>query len=219
METQHSKKAVRKYNSPLRARQAAETRRRILDAAILRFGEHGYTRTTLRDIAREAEVSSDSVQAQGSKADIFLAAFDLALVGDDQAFPLREQPDLSDAYAAETLERFYAFGCAFLAESSRRSASMWVAFFGAAANDPHLAEAYEAKTAAMRAESVTAVRFLISRELISPPRNIDVLADELWATAHIAQYVLLVRQAGWNEEQYVEWLTDTMIATVRRHCG
>jgi AcrR family transcriptional regulator len=209
---------VRKYNSPLRAKRAAETRARILDAAVARFGELGYAGTTLRDIARAAGISIDSVQAQGSKAEIFLAAFDMALVGEDQAFPLREQPALRDVFAAESLEEYLAGFCAFVAESSRRSVGLWVAFIGASASDSQLAEAYAAKMSAMRAESAANVRFIVSKGWVSPPRDAGVLADELWATAHGAQYDALVRYAGWSEERYLAWLTATITATVHRHC-
>jgi AcrR family transcriptional regulator len=194
---------------------------RVLEAAGACFGERGYPGTTLRDIARAAGVSLDTVQAQGTKAQLFLAAFDLALVGEDQALPLREQsaPELREAFAADTLEGYMTPGCAFLADGNRRSAALWRAFVGAAAGEEELAEAYAAKMQAMRAESVSGTRLLISRGVISAPADIQALADELWLTAHVAQYHLLVIQAGWSEERYLAWLTESMIAAVRRHCG
>jgi AcrR family transcriptional regulator len=212
---------ARAYRSPLREHQAAATRLRVLEAAAERFGAHGYLGTTLRDIAGAAGVSPDTVQAQGSKAQLFLAAFDFALVGEDQALPLREHsaPELREALAADTLEGVMRPGCKFLAEGNRRSAALWWAFVGAAAAEEQLAAAYAAKMQAMRAESASGMRLLISRGLIKEPASLQELADELWGIAHVAQYHLLVQQAGWSEERYLAWLTETMIAAVRRHCS
>ncbi|WP_236795249.1 TetR/AcrR family transcriptional regulator [Amycolatopsis sp. GM8] len=221
MAREHRSPAVRAYKSPLRKQQAAATRLRVLSVAGECFGAHGYPNTTLRDIARAAGVSLDTVQAQGSKAQLFLAAFDLALVGEDQALPLREQenPELREAFAGGDLEGFMKPMCAYLADSNRRSAALWRAFVGATAGEPLLDEAYAAKMDAMRAEGVSSLRLLISRGVIKAPANLSELADELWMTAHVAQYHLLAHQAGWPEQRYLAWLTESMIAAVRRHCA
>jgi AcrR family transcriptional regulator len=221
MTTEHRSGSARTYTSPLREHQAAETRLRVLRAAAERFGEQGYLGTTLRHIAGAAGVSLDTVQAQGGKAQLFLAAFDFTLVGADHALPLREHstPELREAFAADTFEGVMRPGCAFLADGNRRSAALWRAFADAAAAEEQLAEAYAAKMRAMRAESVSGMRLLISRGLIKEPANLQELADELWVIAHVAQYDLFVRQAGWSEERYLAWLTESMIAAVRRHCG
>jgi len=208
--------AVRAYSSPLRDRQAAETRRRVLEAAAVCFGEHGYAGTTLRDIARAASVSLDTVRAQGAKTSLFLAAFDLALVGEDQALPLREQPapQLREAFAARTLEDLLPALCAFLAESNRRSAKLWWAFAGAATSESDLAQAYTAKMDVMRAEGISNLRWMISNGMLDAPANLQELADELWLIAHVAQYHLLVTQAGWSQKRYLSWLNDRVAATV-----
>jgi hypothetical protein len=152
---------------------------------------------------------------------LFLAAFDFALVGEDQALPLREQsaPQLREASAADTPEDSLAFGCAYLADSNRRSAALWRAFIGAAASEEQLAEAYADKMEEMRAESAASIRLLVSRGVYKESANLQEMADEQWMLAHVAQYHLLVQQAGWSEERYLAWLIQSMIACVRRHCG
>ena len=49
--------STRGYRSELRARQAGETRQRIVRAAAQLFAELGYARTTLKAIAERAQVS------------------------------------------------------------------------------------------------------------------------------------------------------------------
>jgi hypothetical protein len=106
-----------------------------------------------------------------------------------------------------------------LADSNRRSAALWRAFVSAAASEEQLAEAYADKMEAMRAESAASIRLLVSRGVYKEPANLQEMADEQWMLAHVAQYHLLVQQAGWSEERYLAWLIESMIACVRRHCG
>src|SRR6188768_4457455 len=51
----------RRYNSPLRADQARQTRSRILDAAYRLFAERGYAATTIAAVADAAGVSSETI--------------------------------------------------------------------------------------------------------------------------------------------------------------
>ena len=76
----------RAYRSTVRQEQAAQTRRRILDAAWSRFESAGYARTTIREIASEADVAVDTVYATfGTKARILTALIDARLnPGDDR---------------------------------------------------------------------------------------------------------------------------------------
>src|SRR3712207_2469064 len=67
----------RRYHSPKRERQAQRTRGQIIDAARRLFAQHGFAKTTVEAIAREAGVSSQTVYASvGSKRGIVLALLD-----------------------------------------------------------------------------------------------------------------------------------------------
>lgn len=68
-----------------RAAKRAATAQRILDVARAEFGERGWEATTIRGIARRANVDPSLVmQHYGSKADLFVIAiqFDEAIPGD-----------------------------------------------------------------------------------------------------------------------------------------
>ncbi|MEE6311521.1 TetR family transcriptional regulator, partial [Plantactinospora veratri] len=69
---------TRTYRSELRDRQAAETRRRVVEAAIEVFGQHGYQAATFAQIARRAGVSVETVRRHGPKAAIMWAAVEVA---------------------------------------------------------------------------------------------------------------------------------------------
>ena len=51
------KHTARKYSSPIRERQANQTRTNILDATQRLFLERGYAKTTVEAIAQEADIS------------------------------------------------------------------------------------------------------------------------------------------------------------------
>ncbi|MBX3068369.1 MAG: TetR/AcrR family transcriptional regulator [Cryobacterium sp.] len=52
---------TRTYRSKIRDRQAAETKRQILEAAMILFSEKGFSSTTIRAIAQSAEVTPQTI--------------------------------------------------------------------------------------------------------------------------------------------------------------
>jgi AcrR family transcriptional regulator len=80
--------------------KGAQTRRAILDAAIVRFGREGYRATSVADIARDASVSGTAAYAYfDGKEDLFLAAVDedaAAAISEGMAGILDEKGERSD---------------------------------------------------------------------------------------------------------------------------
>src|ERR1700749_4293643 len=72
---------TRTYRSELRQQQAEQTRARGVAAAAELFASDGYARTTVAKIAAAAGVSAETVQGQGSKAALLIAAAEFAGVG------------------------------------------------------------------------------------------------------------------------------------------
>lgn len=78
--------------SPRPARDAKETRARILEAAQKAFSRRGYSQTGVRDIAGEAGVASSLVMKYfGSKANLFYEALKESLAG--TALPFADKSD------------------------------------------------------------------------------------------------------------------------------
>ncbi len=78
----------RRYRSPMRRKQAAQTRARIITASEWLFTRHGYGETTIEAIANRAGVSPQTVYATfGSKAAVLAALLEalVALVRQDEA--------------------------------------------------------------------------------------------------------------------------------------
>src|SRR5579875_950703 len=80
--------APRRYRSPRRAAQAAETRRAVLAAARELLSEVGYRGMTVAAIARRADVAVDTVYASvGRKPEVLRRLVETALSGTDETVP------------------------------------------------------------------------------------------------------------------------------------
>ena len=131
------------YNSPLRARQAAATRRSILDAALQLFGERGWAATTLPAIAAEAGVSVDTIYAVfGTKSALLMDVVHLAIVGDDDEAEMSERPDFALLGKGRRHERLRA-GVRYTLRVYDRSVPILRALREAAASDPVARERFE----------------------------------------------------------------------------
>src|SRR5258707_14772462 len=75
----------RRYRSPRRQMQAEQTRAAVIAAASRVFSERGWMATNVRDIAREAGVSVETLYSGfGSKAELLKVVLDVAIVGDEE---------------------------------------------------------------------------------------------------------------------------------------
>lgn len=93
---------LRTYDSPLRARQAEETRGRILDAAV-RVMARGIASLSVPAVAREAGVSVPTVYRHfGTKNDLILAVYPhlVRRAGLNQLAPPRSMDELRDGLRA-----------------------------------------------------------------------------------------------------------------------
>src|SRR5260221_8642389 len=82
-------KPKRRYDSPRRRQQAADTRRDILAAAQRRFEHDGYVATTMAAVAKDADVALKTVYlAFETKGGLLRALWHLLLRGDDDRTPV-----------------------------------------------------------------------------------------------------------------------------------
>src|SRR5690606_20066 len=113
-----------RYVSPLREAQAAQTRQRVLDAAVATFRSSGYSGSSLARIAEDAGVSVETVKQLGPKSSLLLAAFGHAFTGVDTDLPLSEQSGL-DWIRALPDDEFIPGWLGFIADANRRVAQLW----------------------------------------------------------------------------------------------
>ena len=96
MNESQERRPRRAYQSARRQQQAVNTRAEVLDAALLLFADRGWAGTGMRDVAREAGVSVETVYANfRSKSDLLMAAIDVGVVGDAEPVALADRPEFA----------------------------------------------------------------------------------------------------------------------------
>jgi len=205
----------RPYDGSNRARQAAETRRRIVDAAARLFVRDGYAATSIAAIAEEAGVAVPTVYAGlRSKANILRAVVDLTVRGDAEAVPLasREawQAIEREEDARARLVRFAGLHTAICG----REAAVFAQIEAAAGGDAE-ATALLAEHDARRYETQSRLaRDMRRRGELKPGLTARRGADAIWALASERTYLALVRDRGWTPAAYERWLAEQLAAAL-----
>ncbi|WP_345712669.1 TetR/AcrR family transcriptional regulator [Kineococcus glutinatus] len=199
----------RRYDSTRRAEQAAETRRRIVEAAAGCFAELGYARTTLAVIARRAGVSPESVGAAGPKRDLLIAAFSHAFAGVETAGPLSAQEPWAGVLQADPPELAGRIADVVLA-GQQAGIAMWRTVSAAATEDPGLGELYAGLARRRRADNLAAAQVLADRGLLRPERSVQQHADTMALLNGFDPYQLYVLDFGWSPQQLRQWYVDTL---------
>ncbi|MET0966502.1 MAG: TetR/AcrR family transcriptional regulator [Nakamurella sp.] len=196
----------RAYRSPLRSEQATATRRRLLTAAGECFAGNGYAGTSLRAIAERAGVSVETVQLNGPKADLLLAAFEQQFVGREGRESLLESDAVKPLLQLSDPAQFVQAMVGFMAGANMHSAALATAFEAAAMSDPKIAQALRELGGRARADARDAVAFAKSIGGVTSGRSIDEVGDELWFVMRPPHFLQLSQILGWTAERYQAWL-------------
>jgi AcrR family transcriptional regulator len=210
-----SVKSRRRYRSPLRDRQAEQTRSEVLDAAARLLARGGYAGSTLRQIAGEAGVSVETVYATfGSKAALFVAVGDRNL----RAALAAATPDgdlhalIADQDLEAQLRTFGALGPAIMGPNW----AILEALRTGGASDREMAHAYRTGSEGRRGWMRSFVEAWSAAGRLRPGLDEGDAADALWAITSPDVYRLLVVEAGWPKKRYAAWLSDAARALVLR---
>ncbi|WP_213932485.1 TetR/AcrR family transcriptional regulator [Rhodococcus sp. B50] len=194
---------TRSYRSPRRQMQAAQTRAAALEAAARLFAERGWTGTAMRDVARAAQVSVETLYAAfGSKARLLKSAVEAAVVGDDVQKALAERPAYKAIGEGRTVGARIEAAAHMVAVINERLHPLAAALRHGATTDPVLATAI-ADLDAQRRSSVTDAAEMITGHRSDPER-----IDELWVQTDDQVYALFVHHCGWSRARYEAWLID-----------
>lgn len=192
-----AKPPKRQYRSELRAEQAQQTRRRIVDAAAVLFADSGYGATTIEAIAAAARVSRKTVfDSVGGKVDLLKLAYDGAIVGDDEAKPLGERAEVTALRTEKDAGRMLAGYAALVTTINRRIAGVWRALEGAAASDPEARRLHETLVEQRRSAMREPARRLATLGALRSGLSEREAADLLWLFNDPSLYDKLVRQVG-----------------------
>jgi AcrR family transcriptional regulator len=203
----------RSYDASGRQARAQETRRRIIDVAHDLFIDQGYGRTTIADIARDADVSVETIySAFGSKAALLRRVWFVRLRGDERDVRLLHRPEIQELLAEPDLvirlrrqavvytavfRRFVTLHRALeAAAASESSAADMVAEFDAGRLDASTHYAKAAKKTGQLAVSMAECRDVFSA----------TLDGSLWHR--------LVHDSGWSDKRFAAFLGDLWVSAL-----
>lgn len=194
----------RAYRSPRRQQQAEETRASVLEAATRLFGERGWAATGIRDVAREAGVSVETVYANfRTKSDLLMAALDVAVVGDAEPVPLDRRIEFA-ALGHGSREQRTRAAARLVTDIHRRTAGVNLALREAAASDPALDRLMREREEGRRSNVEEGIALVVGHP-VTPEQ-----ADALWAVLDIGVYRMLTDLRGWTPHQYETWLANAI---------
>lgn len=212
-----SARTKRRYHSPKRRAQAAQTRGKIVEAAHRVFLERGYAGATIPRIASEAGVAVETVyRAADGKAGLLEAAVQAALAGGitRATVPVEQRPGIRRVIEEKDPVRKLELYAATQPGVYGRAGPLLRVLDEAATSIPELAELRE-RYAARRLEGMRQLANLLAeqgalRAGLSPQRAADVLVT----VCSRANYDSLVTERGWSPGNYRDWVADTLVRTL-----
>jgi TetR/AcrR family transcriptional regulator, regulator of autoinduction and epiphytic fitness len=205
----------RPYQMSNRARQARETRRRIVEAAARLFVRDGYSATSINSIAEEAEVALPTVYASlRSKANILRAVVELTVRGDDESTPLSSRADWQDIERQPDPREKLAMFARLHRQIADREAAVFAQLEAAAGADLEAAQMLAEHDKLRHQTQSRLARSLHRRKQLKPGLTASRAADIIWTLASERTYLALVRDRGWKAEDYERWLTEQLVAAL-----
>jgi AcrR family transcriptional regulator len=208
--SRRERQATSKYHSPLRASQAAETRRAIIGAALTLFRDRGWAATTLPMIAQEAGTSVDTIYSTfGSKSELLMAVVDVAIVGDDEEAAMVDRPDFALLGKGRRIERLRA-GVQYTISVYQRSVPILKALQEAAASDEAARHRLARYNQDRRDVMVAGLALILGGEAN------DEVVDAIWALVSPEVFTYLTEGRGWPVARTEDWLVDMSRAALAR---
>ena len=200
--------ARRAYRSPIREKQAQQTKDALLDAAAQSFVDTGYAGTTMKDIAERVGVSVQSVHLFGPKASLLLAVVDRAISDGDDMSSTGADNAFHAAVAARTKPEKLRRMRSFIRDRMPQAAPVLRAFRDAASSDPAIAQAWRHHEARRYADVSTFVESC--GDLLRAGRTTQQAADVTWSAIVSPQVAdMLIGGRGWTIDEYVDWAVET----------
>jgi AcrR family transcriptional regulator len=188
----------------------------MIEAAIAVFVENGWNGTRMADIAARAGVAVQTLYFTfHTKPELLEACYHHAVTGGPDGARPMDTPELQEAFTSRSGRgALRAFARGNTAITSRAAAVDAVA--AAAVHEPDVARVRN-NSEALRRESFEALaRSLDERfELRTDPRT---AADLLMVLAGGPTYLALTA-CGWTDDQFTEWLADTLATQLLKHPG
>lgn len=207
----------RRYCAPRRAAQAAATRHAVLVAARRLFDRHGYSATTITEIAEVAGVAVDTVYATvGRKPVLLRELVQTALSDTSSAVPTWQREikwNIRSAIRAEEKIVLYANA---IASIHQRLGSVFLVLRDAAATDSSCARLRDELGQRRRASMREFVADLRGTGQVRDDLTDAEVADILWSMNAAEYWALLVGERSWTIERFQSYLADAWMRLLLR---
>lgn len=206
-------KTSRRYESPHRREQAAQTRRAIVVAASRLFLERGYAGTTMTAIAAEAGVVVETVyRAFDGKVALFRAVVEAALAGGAERAqqPVEQRPAIAAVIAEPDPARQVELYAATQPGIHRRAGPLLRALRDARGLDPELSRIWDETEGWRREGQGRFAEMLASRGALRPGLSAVSAGDIVWTLCSLAVHDLLVIERRWSLRRYGDWLAAAL---------
>jgi len=197
------------YNSLLRQRQAADTRRRIAEATRQLLQKQGYAGMTIEAIARRAEVSAQSVYAIfKSKTGILVELLDQSSFGPEYDKAVRK------ALSAREPEARLRLAAPIARQIHDAQSATFDLLRGAGVVAPELAKLEQQRECIRYERQETMIISLQEAGRLRADLDQTRARDIFWMLTSRDIYRMLVRERGWPSHKYQDWLADTLVRSL-----
>jgi len=197
----------RAYHSPLRADQAQQTRRKVLESARRLFVENGYAGTTVASVATDAGVSPETIYLSlGGKRGLLEGVMEItgphdSAADDEERWTIvAGLPD-----AAERLDRMVEYSCRILA----RTQPIHAIIRGAADNEPFAADFGRRLLTERLTNQTERIQRFIAKDL-RPGLSIAEAGQRYSVLTSPELYHLLTVELGWSADHHQAWVSELM---------
>jgi AcrR family transcriptional regulator len=195
---------------PSRRQRAAQTRRRMLDAAITCFTTTGYDGTTMAQIAHQAGVAVQTLYFTfHTKAQLLQQTLDRAVLGDAPPIP-PPQTQWYQAMAAQTAIRPALEHLVSGASQILQRVAPLRPVFDSAAAEPGVTEVW-ANAERPRLDGYRAIiALLAAKQPLAAHHTPDTAADVLFVLLGPDTFRAFTQERGWPLSQWQAWVTTTL---------
>jgi AcrR family transcriptional regulator len=205
---------TRTYRSELRQQQAEQTRSRVVAAAAELFANDGYARTTLTKIAAAAGVSAETVQGQGSKAALLIAAAEFVGVGVSGEQNILNLEVGRQLIAIGDPQEALHYVASMATGVHERSATLAPALFGGASSDPELDRYLNEFFAGINGQVRRVLEVFRDRGWLRDDVPFDELVETAALLCSVEVYLRMVHRDGWSADAYRAWCRRMLAETV-----
>lgn len=193
-----------------RREKAAQTRHAIVAAAAKLFAERGYAGTRMADIAREAGYAVQTVYfVFHTKPELLQACYTRAVLGDENPRPPQEQPFYAAVMAARSGEELLGHFVRGNAQIQARAAGI-EEVAREARHEPEARAVRDYNERLRREGYAQIIGLLDDRFGLRPGLGREDALELTLMYGGAGPFNTLVRDAGWDLDQFVAWLDDVL---------